>query len=152
MISISYLVVGRPKWFGKKFLWFVDPWNLGWNRAIWDFLCAVAFSTQVCVCVCVCVCVFCVFFSQCITLILYCLWFLMFCFYPKDYVPQWRNSTLTPSLPQAIHFPDWRVHPDACKHFSHQAYNKPTFNTVHFDAKPSSCWKPVDVKFHMRNR
>ena len=62
---------------------------------------------------------------------------------PSSTITSWK--LLTPSLPQLKHFPEGK---DAQRNIF-RVYTKPTFGTVHFDAKLSSCEKLKDFKFHI---
>ena len=50
------------------------------------------------------------------------------------------DFSLTPSLPQLVKFPGWKVtHTHACKQYIWWSYNKSAFNTMHFDTNPFMC-------------
>ena len=70
----------------------------------------------------------------------------------KFLLPNEEISCLTPSLPQPVKFPSWKLHTRAWKRYIFQSFNKSisqsfnnsisrsfnksTFNTVHFDENP----------------
>ena len=43
------------------------------------------------------------------------------------------NSSLTPSLPQPVRFPGWKMHGRTCKQYIFRSYNTSTFNAMRFD-------------------
>ena len=46
---------------------------------------------------------------------------------------------LTPSLPQPVKFPGWKMHGRACKQYIFRFYNTPTFNARRFDENLFTC-------------
>ena len=58
---------------------------------------------------------------------------------------QWQQLYLTPSLPQSVKFPGWKVHTYTHANSTYKyiyiwrSYNKSTFNTVHFATSPVRC-------------
>ena len=49
------------------------------------------------------------------------------------------TGRLTPSLPQPVIFPGWKMHGRASKQYIFQSYNSSTFNVMRFSANPFSC-------------
>ena len=43
---------------------------------------------------------------------------------------------LTPSLPQPVQFPGWKMQGRTCKQYIVQSYDTSTFNAMHFDENP----------------
>ena len=58
----------------------------------------------------------------------------------------WK-AALTPSLPQPVKFPGWKIHRRACKTVYFPVPITSTFNAVCFDANPFTCqWKDFHQK------
>ena len=55
----------------------------------------------------------------------------------KSLTQFWRHRcVLTPSLPQSVKFPGWKMHGRACKECIFQSYSTSASNAVHFDENP----------------
>ena len=58
----------------------------------------------------------------------------------KSLTQFWRHRcVLTPSLPQSVKFPGWKMHGRACKECIFWSCNTSASNAVHFDENPFTC-------------
>ena len=53
---------------------------------------------------------------------------------------------LTPSLPQPVKFPGWKMHRHACKQYIFRSHSTSTFSVMHFDENSFTCQCKKDQK------
>ena len=59
----------------------------------------------------------------------------------------WVQTRNTPSLPQPVKFPGWKMRGCVCKQYIFQSCNTCSFNAMHFDESPFACQCKIQDKY-----